>query len=146
MILLLLLLCFLKVVFSQDDGSKEIQPEQFGYYFIHKPEVFEPQVYDILNSVVTEYNDFYNYSNVTVVCPTQLIVTCPPPTIMDTPCPTLYPSNDPDSVGFFVSILLITLVNLGLLFFTIWKGFYFFKTKINPFKVRIDPVTETTSC
>ena len=147
MILLLLLLCFLRVVFSQD-RSEEIKPEQFGYYFIHKPEVFEPQVYDILNSVVTEYNDFYNYSNVTVVCPTLPIVTCPPPTIMDTPCD--FPSShEQDSIGFFVTIFLITLFNLGLLCFTIWKGYAItlelFKTKINPFKVRSDPVTETMS-
>ena len=134
MILLLLLLCFLKLVFSQD-GSDELRPEEFGYAFIHTPERFSSDVLKILNSVVSEYNSFYRYTNTTP--------TCPPPTIMDTPCD--FPSNDPDSVGFFVSILLITLVNLGLLCFTIWKGFYFFKTKINPFKVRVDPMTETTS-
>ena len=144
--ILLILFTTFNTIMCQDD----FRPEEFGFYFVHKPEKLSPEVFIILDSVVKEYNTFYHYTNITQVCPTVPTVTCPtvtcpPPVVMDTECPTLYPSNDPDSVGFFVSILLITLVNLGLLVFTIWKGYELFKTKINPFKVRVDPLTQTTS-
>jgi hypothetical protein len=131
MILLLLLLCFLRLVFSQD-GSDEIRPEQFGYAFIHTPERFSSDVLKILNNVVSEYYAFYRYTNTTA--------TCPPPTIMDTPCDYIPESNAPE-IGFFVSILLITIINLGILVFTIYKGMELLKTKINPFKIRVDPLT-----
>lgn len=113
----------------QDD----IRPEEFGFYFIHNPSRFSPEVLTILTNVVTEHNSFYHYTNKTV--------TCPPPVVMDSPCDYM-PSNDPDSLGFFISILLITLTNLGLLCFGLWKGYEMMKTKINPFKVRVDPLTQ----
>ena len=165
-LIILIFLTFFNRIMCQD----EIRPDEFGFYFVHKPEKLDLEVVKILNNVVQEYNSFYRYTNTTltcatvptvtcptvptvtcptvptVTCPTQPIVTCPtvtcpPPVVMDSPC-DLMPSNDPDSLGFFVSILLITLTNLGLLCFGLWKGYEMMKTKINPFKVRVDPLTK----
>ena len=141
-----LLLYFFKFVFSQDD----INPEDFGHIFIHNPEKFTVEIRTILNNVVNEYNAFYHYSNRTMSCPPM---SCPQiPIIMDSEMS----ANDSSSVavfdillrtfGIILSILFITLVNLGLLVFATYQGNELFKTKINPFHIntiRVDPLIET---
>jgi hypothetical protein len=139
-LIIIIFLTFFNRIMCQDDT----RPEEFGFYFIHNPAKFTPEVLTILKNVVTEYNSFYHYTNKTQICPTTPTVTCPPPIVMDSPCDYM-PSNDPDSLGYFVSILLITLTNLGLLCFGLWKGYEMFKTKINPFRInaiRVDPLTQ----
>ena len=154
-----LLLYFFKFVFSQDD----IKPEDFGHIFIHNPEKFTVEIRTILNNVVNEYNAFYHYSNRTMSCPPM---SCPPIPPMRCPpmsCPQIpiimdseMSATDSSSVavfdmllrsfGFILSILFITIVNLGLIVFATYQGNKLFKTKINPFHIntiRIDPLIET---
>ena len=146
-----LLLYFFKFVFSQDD----INPEDFGHIFIHNPEKFTVEIRTILNNVVNEYNAFYHYSNRTMSCPpmSRPPMSCPPiPIIMDSEMSATDSSSVAvfdmllRSFGFILSILFITLVNLGLLVFAIYQGNELFKTKINPFHIntiRVDPLIET---
>ena len=146
MILLLLLFILFNGIMCQDD----IRPEDFGYYYVHSPQRFTPEIKVILDDVVNSFISYNHYNNITITCPPvhnitcPPISTCPPPIIMDStdyPTPTLG-NNPEDAFGFLLSILLITLINLGLLGFAIYQGYEMMKTKINPFRVRVDPVTE----
>ena len=133
----LILSTFFSLALCQD----EIPPDKYGFYFTHQPERLTPEVIQIFNNVVNEYIDYYDYSNKTIVYPQPKCPQpkCPETIIMDTPCDIS--STEPESLGFFITLLLLSLLNLGILGFLIKQSHIILKTKLNPFKVRSDPLT-----
>jgi len=143
-------------VTSAEESSAEMPLEMYGFYFTRQPDKFSPEVIQIFNNVVNEYIDYYDYSNKTIVypqpkcpqpicpqpfCPQPICPQpkCPESIIMDTPCDIS--STEPESLGFFITLLLLSLLNLGILGFLIKETQKIIKTKLNPFKVRSDPLT-----
>ena len=128
-------------VTSAEESSAEMPLKMYGYNLIHNPDMFLPEVKDLLMSVVNDYIDYYDYSNKTIVYPQPICPQpkCPESIIMDTPCDIS--STEPESLGFFITLLLLSLLNLGILGFLIKETQKIIKTKLNPFKVRSDPLT-----